>query len=290
MCLLWVIWRKITTIYWEWTDVLLTHCSLLIPYGNIDICLGWGNGLLSDGTKPLPKPMLTYHPWGSLAFSWGQVHRNGSKYHSLQNSWMLNIWKWCSISQEPISWGSRLDILRVSFTMVGISSSPTTTCSSPVWPWLGTPDNNLPPLLYQLSEVPDGWSGWWAKKKSDSSRLGRSNEVNMCVCLHDDIRTWMHFPHYWLFVRDPLVSSGFPSVDSPHRQSFDVFFLVSLNKFFNKKMSCQWYGCLNAHVISLWSWFLSNDQAMLYKTAVGNWCENVLKCMTFVDLLELILT
>ena len=24
--------------------------------------IGWGNGLLSDGTKPLPELMLTYHP------------------------------------------------------------------------------------------------------------------------------------------------------------------------------------------------------------------------------------
>ena len=28
--------------------------------------IGSGNGLLPDGTKPLPKPMLTYHQWGSL--------------------------------------------------------------------------------------------------------------------------------------------------------------------------------------------------------------------------------
>ena len=26
-----------------------------------------GNGLLPDGTKPLPEPMSTYHQWGSVA-------------------------------------------------------------------------------------------------------------------------------------------------------------------------------------------------------------------------------
>ena len=28
-----------------------------------------GNGLLPNGTKPLPEPTLTYHPWGSVAFT-----------------------------------------------------------------------------------------------------------------------------------------------------------------------------------------------------------------------------
>ena len=28
---------------------------------------GSGNGLLPDGTKPLPEPMLTYHQWDSVA-------------------------------------------------------------------------------------------------------------------------------------------------------------------------------------------------------------------------------
>ena len=35
----------------------LTHCSLVAPYGLINISLG--NGLLPEGNKPLPKPMLT---------------------------------------------------------------------------------------------------------------------------------------------------------------------------------------------------------------------------------------
>ena len=31
--------------------------------------IGSGNGLLPDGTKPLPEPMLTYHRWGPLALN-----------------------------------------------------------------------------------------------------------------------------------------------------------------------------------------------------------------------------
>ena len=56
----WVIWTFYNSISW-FRDVL-THCGLVMPY--VDMCLvniGLGNGLLPDGTKPLPEPMLTYH-------------------------------------------------------------------------------------------------------------------------------------------------------------------------------------------------------------------------------------
>ena len=33
---------------------------------------GSGDGLLPDGTKPLPEPMLTCHKWGLMAFIWWQ--------------------------------------------------------------------------------------------------------------------------------------------------------------------------------------------------------------------------
>ena len=34
--------------------------------------IGSGNGLMPDGTKPLPEPMLTYHQLGRVAFTWWQ--------------------------------------------------------------------------------------------------------------------------------------------------------------------------------------------------------------------------
>ena len=49
--------------------VTLTHCvakwchMVTLIWVNI----GSGNGLLPDGTKPLPEPMLTYHQWGNVA-------------------------------------------------------------------------------------------------------------------------------------------------------------------------------------------------------------------------------
>ena len=40
----------------------LTYCDLVMPYApQIWVKIGLGNGLLPDGTKPLPKPILTNH-------------------------------------------------------------------------------------------------------------------------------------------------------------------------------------------------------------------------------------
>ena len=49
--------------------------------------IGSGNGLLPDGTKPLPEPMLTYHQRGSVAYFWEQFRRNCSRYR-------FRIWVW----------------------------------------------------------------------------------------------------------------------------------------------------------------------------------------------------
>ena len=48
-----------------------------------EICIniGSGNGLLPDGTKPLPEPMLTYHQWGPVTITWGQFPVT-IKFHS----------------------------------------------------------------------------------------------------------------------------------------------------------------------------------------------------------------
>ena len=40
----------------------LTHCGLVTPYGDINLGPHWlSNGLLPDGSKPLPEPILTFH-------------------------------------------------------------------------------------------------------------------------------------------------------------------------------------------------------------------------------------
>ena len=52
----------------EYNSVLfLTHCGLVMPYGNTQIWvnIGSGNDLVPDGTKLSPEPMLTSHLWVS---------------------------------------------------------------------------------------------------------------------------------------------------------------------------------------------------------------------------------
>ena len=65
--------------------------------------IGSGNGLLPDGTKPLPEPMLTYHHWSLVAFTWEQFHMKCSRYLPLIWVWKLLIWDCIHISQGPMS-------------------------------------------------------------------------------------------------------------------------------------------------------------------------------------------
>ena len=62
---------------------MLTHCCLVIQ---IWINIGSGNGLLPDGTKPLPILMLTNRKWGLVA--------DGNFTGNAQD----RIWKWLCIT------------------------------------------------------------------------------------------------------------------------------------------------------------------------------------------------
>ena len=55
ICILSLKWRHMAT--WNWVNI------------------GWGNGLLPDGTKPLPEPMLTHNQWDPLTITWKQIHK-----------------------------------------------------------------------------------------------------------------------------------------------------------------------------------------------------------------------
>ena len=46
---------------------------------------GSGNGLLPDGTKPLPKSMLTHHQWSPVTFILGQFHKRCLNHQSLKS-------------------------------------------------------------------------------------------------------------------------------------------------------------------------------------------------------------
>ena len=50
-----------------------------------------GNGLLPDGTKPLPEPMLTYRQWSPVTFILGKFHKRCLNHQSLKSVWKLHV-------------------------------------------------------------------------------------------------------------------------------------------------------------------------------------------------------
>ena len=51
------------------------------------INIGLGNGLLPDGTKPLPEQMLTDHQRSSVTFISGHFHKRCLNHQSLNSVW-----------------------------------------------------------------------------------------------------------------------------------------------------------------------------------------------------------
>ena len=66
--------------------------------------IGSGNGLLPDGTKPLPEPMLSHHQRGNVEFIWGQFHDkfSGYMYIYLIRIRKLLIQNYSRSSHEPM--------------------------------------------------------------------------------------------------------------------------------------------------------------------------------------------
>ena len=70
------------------------------------------NSFLTDSTKPLPEPMLTFHQWDSVAFTWEQFYKKCSRIQFLIWNRKLNILK--SLPHLPgaiLSWISYLSLL-----------------------------------------------------------------------------------------------------------------------------------------------------------------------------------
>ena len=76
-------------IYWKYIFENVDHhwrpCSgwIVLTYrglGDIDLVnIGWGNGLVPDGTKQLPQPMLVDYDWSLVAFTWEQFYMKCSR-------------------------------------------------------------------------------------------------------------------------------------------------------------------------------------------------------------------
>ena len=58
--------------------------------------IGSGNGLLPDGTTPLPEPMLTDHQWSPMTLILGQIHKRCLNHESLKSVWKLHVLKFNS--------------------------------------------------------------------------------------------------------------------------------------------------------------------------------------------------
>ena len=62
------------------------HVNSLWPsdaiWRQIWINIGSGNGLVPDGTKPLPEPMLTDHQWSPVTYISGQFHKRCLNHQS----------------------------------------------------------------------------------------------------------------------------------------------------------------------------------------------------------------
>ena len=76
-----IVWNK------SWIYLLF-----MLPCSEIWVIAGSGNGLLPDGTKPLPETKLTTsnHQWGPVAFTWEQFHLNAqdsSPWDEFENYW-----------------------------------------------------------------------------------------------------------------------------------------------------------------------------------------------------------
>ena len=68
---------------------VLIYCGLVVQNGDIDLGLwvntGSGNGLLPDGTKPIPEPVSSYHQWSLVAFTLQWFHRKCSRYQLVKS-------------------------------------------------------------------------------------------------------------------------------------------------------------------------------------------------------------
>ena len=76
------------------TNNILNYYGLVTPYGDTQYALvniDSGNGLLPDGTKPLPEPMLTNHKLGYCGIHLRVVLREMLKISFLKCVWKLSI-------------------------------------------------------------------------------------------------------------------------------------------------------------------------------------------------------
>ena len=76
-------------LFWQSCPLCINHFMQLIVaqwhhMASLNLVnVGLGNGLLPNGTKPLPEPMLIYHKMCSIVVTWRQFHKNYSRNKSV---------------------------------------------------------------------------------------------------------------------------------------------------------------------------------------------------------------
>ena len=95
------IWLSEPCLHWHH---VISGINSLWPSNSIDLVhIGSGNGLVLDGTKPLPEPMLIYHQRDSGALTWVQFRRKCSIHIiSLKNTIEKSL-LWLSGANELMS-------------------------------------------------------------------------------------------------------------------------------------------------------------------------------------------
>ena len=85
---------------WKWFGVysILTHHMATKIWVNT----GSSNGLLPDGTKPLPEPMSTDHQWSPVTRILGQFYKRYLNNQSPKSICKLHIYNFIKNSQGPI--------------------------------------------------------------------------------------------------------------------------------------------------------------------------------------------
>ena len=113
--------------------------------------IGSCNGLLLDGTKPLPEPLLTNDQWG-VVFTWKEFHRKYLRYISLKWVWLppplslSKIWSsWRSTFCDVITTCKYSSVHSVPDVLIVLFRGPV------VFIWCQSPGCSLCKRIYCLS-------------------------------------------------------------------------------------------------------------------------------------------
>ena len=87
-----------------WPNVLISHCGLVVPYGDINLGHHWlRQWLVAWGLQAITWTNVDFSSMGSVTFIWGHFPRKYPSYQSVRWVWKLLFFKYCPISQGPMS-------------------------------------------------------------------------------------------------------------------------------------------------------------------------------------------